>query len=368
MSPTDQRLRSLDVFRGLTIAGMILVNDPGSWAHIYPPLEHAEWDGWTPTDLVFPFFVFIMGLTAAMVVERREAAGAGKGALTRKVVVRAALLFLIGVLLNGFPAYDPATLRVMGVLQRLALCYLATGLIVLHAPTRAWRWWVAALLLGYWLALLLIPVPGHGAGVLAREGNLPQYVDALVLGAHRWQADWDPEGLLTTFPAIASCLLGALTWRWLRTPRTTAEHALGLMLGGDALLVLGWMWSWVAPINKNLWSSSYVLWTAGMAMLVLAACHWLVEGLGRDRWARPFEHYGRNALGVFVLSGVVGRLLVLVRVGEGAGETLKAWLYSELFLSWASPVNASLAFALAMVTLFWGVAYLMWRKRWFVRL
>ena len=365
----SSRLRSLDVFRGLTVAGMILVNNPGSWGAIYPPLEHAPWNGWTPTDLIFPFFVFIMGISAALVIPRRLDGGMSKGMVARQVVVRATLLFLIGLGLNGFPHYDLDTIRVMGVLQRLALCYLATGLILTFTSPRAWRHWVAALLLGYWLALLLVKVPGYGAGVLAPNGNLPQYVDALVFGAHRWLPDWDPEGILSTFPAVASCLLGALTWRWLREERSVAERALGLMLGGDALLLLGWAWGWVFPINKNLWSSSYVLWTAGMAMLVLAALMWAVDGLGKVRWARPLEHYGANALAVFVLSGLIGRLITLVKIGEEAGATtLKGWIFDHLFLSWASPINASLAFAIVTVVLFWGVAWGMWRKGWFVRL
>lgn len=363
--PSPARIRSLDAFRGLTVAGMILVNNPGSWGAIYPPLEHATWDGWTPTDLIFPFFVFIMGISAALVIPRRLAGGMSKGRVARQVLVRAALLFLIGLALNGFPDYHLATIRVMGVLQRLALCYLATGLIVTFTSPKAWRHWVAALLLGYWLALLLIPVPGYGAGVLTLDGSLPQYVDAVVFGANRWLPNWDPEGILSTFPAIASCLLGALTWRWLREERSVAERALGLMLGGDALLLLGWAWSWVFPINKNLWSSSYVLWTAGMAMLVLAALMWAMDGLGRTRWARPLEHYGANALAVFVLSGLIGRLMILIKVGP---TTLKGWIFDTFFRSWASEVNASLAFAIVVVLFFWGVAWGMYRKGWFVRL
>ncbi len=350
---------------------MILVNNPGSWGAIYPPLEHAAWHGWTPTDLIFPFFIFIMGMTAALVIAKRLASGASRATVARQVVVRAVILFLIGVALNGFPHYDLSTIRVMGVLQRLALCYGAAGLLLVYTSSATWRAVIAALLLGYWVALLVIQVPGYGAGVLDPEGNLPQYLDALVLGGHRWQAAWDPEGILSTFPAIASCLLGALTWRWLREERSVAERALGLMLGGDALLLLGWAWSWVFPINKNLWSSSYVLWTAGMAMLVLAALMWAMDGLGKVRWARPLEHYGANALTVFVLSGLWGRALTLITVGqviEGHRVPLKSWIVSRAFDSWLDPVNASLAFAVMTVLLFWGVAYGMYRKGWYVRL
>lgn len=368
---TSPRIRSLDIFRGLTVAGMILVNNPGNWGAIYPPLAHAEWDGWTPTDLIFPFFVFIMGMTAALVIANRLAAGMPRGMVARQVLVRAVLLFLVGLLLSGFPRYDLATIRVMGVLQRLALCYAATGLILVYTSRPAWRAWIAVLLVGYWLALLAIPVPGYGAGVLGPEGNLPQYIDALILGAHRWRAAWDPEGILSTFPAIATCLLGAHTWNLIKEKATAGERALTLMLVGDALLLLGWAWSWVFPINKNLWSSSYVLWTAGMAMLVLAALLWVVDGLERSRWARPLEQYGRNALALFVLSGLWGRLLTLIPVGEvveGHRVPLKSWIVSRLFESWASPVVASLAYAVVTVVLFWGVAAGMEKKGWFFRL
>jgi predicted acyltransferase len=365
------RIRSLDAFRGLTVAGMILVNNPGSWSAIYPPLEHATWHGWTPTDLIFPFFVIIMGMTAALVIARRLAAGVAPNVVARQVVVRALLLFAIGLLLNGFPRYDLSTIRVMGVLQRLALCYLATGLLLTYTSRPTWRLLIAALLIGYWGALLAIPVPGNGAGGLDPDGNLPQYVDALILGAHRWQAAWDPEGILSTFPAIATCLLGAHAWCLIKEKSTAGERALSLMLVGDALLLLGWAWSWVFPINKNLWSSSYVLWTGGMAMLVLAAMMWLMDGLEKVCWARPLEHYGANALAVFVLSGLWGRALNLISVGEvidGHRVPLKSWIVATFFDSWLSPMNASLAFALATVLLFWGVAYLMYRKGWYVRL
>lgn len=371
MTQPAVRIRSLDIFRGLTVAGMILVNNPGSWSAVYPPLEHAEWNGWTPTDLIFPFFVFIMGMTAALVIANRLTAGTPKGVVARQVVVRALLLFGVGLLINGFPRYDLSTIRVMGVLQRLALCYGATGLLLVYTSRATWRWLIAALLLGYWLALLAIPVPEYGAGVLDRVGNLPQYIDALVLGGHRWFADWDPEGILSTFPAIASCLLGAHAWCLIKEKASAGERALSLMLVGDALLLLGWAWSWVCPINKNLWSSSYVLWTAGMAMLVLAALVWMVDGKGWTRWVRPLEQYGRNALAVFVLSGIWGRLLNLIKVGavvEGHRVPLKSWIVATFFDSWASPINASLAFAIVTVLLFWGVAAGMEKKGWFVRL
>jgi predicted acyltransferase len=366
---STSRLRSLDAFRGLTVAGMILVNNPGTWGAMYPPLAHAEWNGWTPTDLIFPFFVFIMGMSAAMVIPRRLAEGVPRGTVARQVVVRSLLLFLIGFLLAWFPRFDLATVRIPGVLVRLAACYFAAGLILTWATPKAWERWIAVLLLGYWVALLAIPVPGYGAGVLAPDGNLPQYIDAIVLGAHRWKPNWDPEGILSTFPAIATCLIGAWTWDRIRAEDGVERRSLTLMLFGAGFLLLGWAWSWVFPINKNLWSSSYVLWTAGMAMELLALMMWVMDGLGRIRWARPFEQYGKNALALFVLSGLFARALSMIRV-ESGGErmTTKTWIFSRVFLPVGDAKFASLLFALSMVLLFWGVAAVMERKGWYWRL
>ena len=366
--PTS-RLRSLDAFRGLTVAGMILVNNPGTWGAMYPPLAHAEWDGWTPTDLIFPFFVFIMGMSAALVIPRRLAEGVPRATVSRQVVVRGLLLILIGLLLAGFPKYDLATIRIPGVLARLGACYLATGLILTWSTPKMWERLIALLLLGYWLALLAIPVPEYGAGILAPDGNLPQYIDAIVLGVHRWKTNWDPEGILSTFPAIATCLIGAWTWIRIKAEEGIERRSLTLMACGAAFLLLGWSWSWVCPINKNLWSSSYVLWTAGMAMEVLALMMWVMDGLGRTRWARPFEEYGKNALALFVLSGLFARAMQLIKV-EAGGErmALKTWIFSRIYLPVGDAKFASFLFALSMVLLFWGVAAVMDRKGWYWRL
>jgi predicted acyltransferase len=348
---------------------MILVNNPGTWGAMYAPLAHAEWDGWTPTDLIFPFFVFIMGMSAAMVLPRRLEEGIPRTTVARQVVVRGLLLILIGLLLAGFPRFDLATIRIPGVLARLGACYFATGLVLGYAAPKTWERLIAFLLLGYWLVLLTIPAPGYWAGVLAPNGNLPQYVDAVVLGAHRWKANWDPEGILSTFPAIATCLLGAWTWTRLKVEEGIERRSLTLMTLGAAFLALGWAWGWVFPINKNLWSSSYVLWTAGMAMATLALMMWVMDGLGRTRWARPFEQYGKNALALFVLSGLFARALQLIRV-ESGGErmALKTWIFSRLFLPVGDARFASFLFALAMVLLFWGVAVVLDRKGWYWRL
>ena len=364
------RLRSLDAFRGLTIAGMLLVNDPGSWSYVYPPLDHAEWNGWTPTDLIFPFFLFIVGISLALSFSRRMDQGAGPPDLLRKVGTRAAIIFVLGLLLNGFPRYDLSTIRIMGVLQRIALVYLATGILYLTTGERAQRWIVVGLLVGYWAVMTLVPVPGFGPGILERQGNLAQYVDQLVLGAHRWKPDWDPEGIMSTFPAVASCLLGVMTGRWLRADRSEVEKALGLYVWGVLAMLAGVAWSIWFPINKNLWSSSYVLFTAGFALVLLATIYYVIDIRGRDRWAWPWYVFGTNAILAFVASGLFARILLLSKVTQPDGSivSLYTWIYERAFATWAGPMNGSLAFALAYVVLFLGVMAVLYEKKWFVRI
>ena len=365
-----ERLRSLDAFRGLTIAGMLLVNDPGSWSYVYAPLDHAEWNGWTPTDLIFPFFLFIVGISLDLSFARRAAQGAAQGALARKVATRAAIIFALGLLLNGFPHYHLATLRIMGVLQRIAVVYLVTGFLYLTTAERSQRWITAGLLVGYWALLALVPVPGYGAGILERQGNLAQYVDQVVLGAHRWKPDWDPEGIVSTLPAIATCLLGVLTGRWVRGGRPPVDRALGMYVWGVLAMLAGVAWGIWFPINKNLWSSSYVLFTAGFGLVVLATFYYFIDIRGQGRWAWPFYAFGTNSILAFVASGLFARVLLLSEVpaANGPPVSLYAWLYDRWFASWAGPMNGSLAFAVAYVLLFLGPLALLYRKGWFLRI
>jgi predicted acyltransferase len=363
------RLLSLDVFRGLTIAGMLLVNNPGTWSAIYPPLEHAEWHGWTPTDLIFPFFLFIVGVAMTLSFDAQLARGASTGRVFARAAKRSAILFLLGLLLAAFPYYglDLAHLRIPGVLQRIAVCFLFASAVVLFTRLRAQVAVAAALLLGYWALMMLVPVPGGGAGDLSKDGSVAAYVDRLVLTPdHLWaQAKtWDPEGLLSTLPAIATVLLGVFAGRWIRGERTPAERAVGLFFAGNVALVLGWIWNAAFPINKNLWTSSYVVFTAGMALNGLAMCYWLVDVRGWKRWARPFTVLGMNAIAAFFLSGIFARLLGMVKVGD---TTLKGWIFDHAFVGWLSPVDASLAFAISFVLLWWGIMEVFYRKKVFIR-
>lgn len=366
--PQPERLLSLDVFRGLTVAAMLLVNNPGTWSAVYDPLEHAAWHGWTPTDLIFPFFLFIVGVSMAYSLVPRRERGDAPARLFAAAAKRSAILVGLGLLLAAFPYYtlDLSHLRLPGVLQRIGLAFLLASAVVLFARPRA-QWFVAgALLLGYWAAMMLVPVPGFGAGDLSKDGSLAAYVDRAVLGTnHLWASakTWDPEGLLSTLPAVASVLLGVFAGRWMRSEgRTPAERLVGLFLAGNATVVAGLVWDGVFPINKNLWTSSYVLFTAGLAMHTLAVCYWLVDVRGLRRWAQPFAWFGMNAIFAFFFSGVMARLLNLVKVD---GRPLKQVIFEGAFDSWLPAHDASLAFALCFVALWTGIVWAMHRRGWY---
>ena len=371
---SSQRLLSLDVFRGITIAGMLLVNNPGSWSHIYAPLEHAEWNGWTPTDLIFPFFLFIVGVSMTFSYGRLLEQGADRRSLLFKSVKRAALIFLVGLLLHGFPNYiaNLPTLRIPGVLQRIALAYLIATPIVLYTRVRGIVIAIATLLFGYWILQTTVPVPGSGIGILEKGRDLGAYLDRMIFTTnHLWrQGTWDPEGLLSTLPAVGTVLLGVLAGYWIRSGRSPTEKTVGLFLAGNIGLLVGVVWGWVFPINKQLWTSSYVVFTAGMACHFLAMCYWLVDVKGFRRWTKPFVIYGMNALAAFVLSGVAARMLNLIRVGgpEGNPIALKTYIYSNFYESWLSPINASLLFAITFVLFFLGIMAIFYQRRIFIKL
>ena len=365
------RMLSLDVFRGITIAGMILVNNPGTWNSIYWPLEHAEWDGWTPTDLIFPFFLFIVGISITLAFARRVETGSDERALTLKVVKRAAIIFGLGLFLNGFPYFHLTEIRIAGVLQRIAVCYLIASLIFLRTRWRTQAITAAALLLIYWVLMTVVPVLVFGASDLSKEGNLAAHVDRWLLGKHIWKGGvvYDPEGLLSTIPAIATTLCGVLTGHWLRSRRTQFEKVGGMFFVGACAITLGWVWHFWFPINKSLWTSSYVIFTAGMALQLLAICYWLVDIKGYKAWAKPFIIFGVNALALFVFSGLLARLMGLIKIprGDGPSLALQPYIYKTLFASWAAPLNASLLYAIVYIFFWLLLMWLLYRKNIFIK-
>jgi len=372
-TPPAQRLLSLDAFRGITIAGMLLVNNAGNWGHVYWPLEHAEWNGWTPTDLIFPFFLFIVGVAMTFSLGTLRERGASRRQLIRKVGSRAAIIFALGLVLNGFPSYDLMHLRVLGVLQRIAVSYLLAAGVVLATGLRGQVTALLGLLLGYWALMILVPVPGAGAGVLEPAKNLSNWIDLRIIGVnHTWRQTrtWDPEGILSTMGAIATVLCGVLAGHWIRSRRPALEKTVGLFLAGNLGLVLGVIWNAPFPINKSIWTSAYVTFTAGMACHGLAMTYWVVDVKGYRRWATPFLVFGTNSIAAYWLSSLVAIALTRIQVaGPAAGEawTLKTYLERTLYESWLSPMNASLAYAVTYVCVWLALLSVLYRKRIFIK-
>ena len=368
-----KRLISLDVFRGIAIAGMILVNMAGLAEQVYPPLLHADWNSCTPADLVFPFFLFIVGVAIAFSLSSTEENKPTPKVYWR-IVRRSLILFALGLFLNGFWNYDWGTIRLMGVLQRISLAYLVAALIVLKVPRKG-QWAIAILLLiGYWLAMSFIPVPSYGMGNLSREGNLGAYIDRLVIGtAHLYKGDnfnsqGDPEGLFSTIPAVVSLLFGYFTGDWLRQQPIKSRTSLNLVLLSLSCMVTGQLWGFWFPINKKLWTSSYVVFTTGWALLLLAACYELIEVRKQCRWGKPFEIIGLNAIFLFVASVLLIKILVKTHIGTGENApTTYTWIFEHLFVPWAGAMNGSLLFALLTLAFWWVVGYGMYRRCWFVK-
>jgi predicted acyltransferase len=409
------RLTSLDIFRGITIAGMILVNMASiAEPEVYAPLIHASWNGCTLADLVFPFFLFIVGVAMAFSLSKytnekvkaekqKDAVGVMEQFLASesgvsvssptpskpspppsppfgKIFRRALILFALGLFLNIFwnkgPwTFDLASLRYMGVLQRISLSYLFASLAVLTLPRKG-QWTLAgALLVGYWLAMMYLPVPGFGAGVLVEENpgaNLAAFIDRSIIPSAHLHGSFkklgDPEGLFSTIPAVVSVLFGYFTGQWILTQPVKSRTSLGLVLAGVACLVVGFAWGWVFPINKKLWTSSYVVFTTGWALLLLAACYELIEVRLIRRWGEPFKVLGMNAIAIFVASVLL--IKVLVKTIIGTGETAPnayTWIYKNFFVSWAGAFNGSFLFAFVTLLLWLGVAWFMYQKRWFVK-
>ncbi len=370
---SPERLDALDVFRGMTIAGMMVVNTPGDWDHAYPQLLHAEWNGWTFTDTIFPFFLFIVGVSMAFSFARRAGEPGGRTSLLLHTLRRAATIFAIGFSLNvlGFFLFHRQFVRIPGVLQRIAACFFLAALIYLLLGPRGLLP-AAAILLGvYWALMTFVPVPGYGAGRLDLEGNLARHVDVAVLGGHTWKhnPDWDPEGPLSTIPAIATTLFGIAAGELLRSRRAWPAKLTGLMAGGAAAFSLGLLWGTSFPINKNLWTSSYALAMAGLAAVVLALCLWIIDVRGWKAWAAPFRWLGSNAIALFVLATLATLLLIGVKSTgtDGKLHSLYGSIYRTVFDHFADPRLGSLLFALAFLSIWIGVGALLYRRHIFVK-
>lgn len=352
---------------------MILVNNPGN-DFAYAPLNHAKWNGWTPTDLIFPSFLFIVGVSLTLSFRSRLQKDESRRTLIIHTIRRSAIIFLIGFFLNGFPHFHLATWRVAGVLQRIAIAYLVAAVITLYTKSRGIAIWVAGLLIGYWVAMRFIPIPGLGLPVtdvplLAPDGNMSWYIDKLYLPGRFYEKTRDPEGYLSTLPAIATALIGVLTGDWLNRNLDAAKKVAGMLAFGVAGIVAGEIWNVWFPINKKLWTSSFVLFTAGSALIALAICYWVCDvKQRRGAWTKPFIVFGTNAITAYVLAEIMAILLINIHVHMGPRTvTLWEYLYQTVFGAVPSRELGSLLYSVVFVCLCWLPIYAMYRKRIFLK-
>jgi len=374
MTEKQDRFISLDAFRGATIALMILVNTPGTWGHVYAPLRHAQWHGCTLTDLVFPFFLFIIGVSMRFSFEKYEFCKWGP--LFKKVVWRTITIFTIGLLLNAFPFvrqdWDWSHFRIMGVLQRIALAYIMASFIVVRADIIDIVKISLGLLFGYWILLM-----GYGwySGLdpYALKSNLILIVDAYIFGENHLYGGtgipFDPEGLLSTIPSIVTVLIGFLVGTMIKTAEDHKDNTQRMAVLGALLIIFGWGWGFVFPINKQLWTSSYVLYTSGIATVVLAGLIWLVDVKGLKTWTKPFVIFGANAIFLYAASSIWAKILLKIRF-ELDGKMISGYgyLYQTVFQPFAGDLNGSFLFALFHVFMFWLILAWMYRKKIFIKI
>ena len=391
----SKRLISLDALRGYTIALMVIVNDPGSWSHVYPPLLHAKWHGITLTDLVFPFFLFIVGVSITLAYTRRADAGAGKKDLYRKIVSRAVKIMLLGWFLWLWPTFDFAGMRYVGVLPRISLVFLACAVIFLNTSWKQQVWIASLVLVGYWLLMALVPVPiddvirnalatgqvQYSEGSLAigpisqisngliaanyEPGvNITAWLDRVVVPGDFWQETWDPEGLMSTFPAIVTGVIGMLIGKLILSIEDPHRKLTWVFFAGFSMYLLGGAWGWFMPLNKNLWTSSYTLWTAGMCTMGLAACILVVDVLGYTRGTKLGRVYGANAITSYVLAGM---LTLVFYSGIFGGESLNGLWMDGMTSAGIPPKLASLAYAIMYTLIIYIPAYLLYRKKIFIK-
>ena len=359
------RLISLDALRGFTIAGMVIVNDPGSWSHVYAPLQHAPWNGITPTDYVFPFFLFIVGVSIALAYEKRLKAQASKPDLLKKILWRSAKIYLLGLFLWLWPDFDFSAIRWTGVLQRISVVFFACGLLYLYTDWKQQLKIGTGILLGYWILMAYMPIPGIGVPDLsAPEKNWANYIDTLLLPGVMWQKTWDPEGILSTFPSIVSGICGMLIGRIILNVGDTWRKLSWIFFWGVAWLTLGGIWDWFFPINKNLWTSSYTLYTAGLASLALGALIMIVDVLGYHRWTALGRIYGANAITAYVLAGMLTLVFYSMPFGE---ESLSGY-----WMKWMPEVGfsqkfASFTYAILYMLIVFVPVYILYRKKIFIK-
>lgn len=372
----SSRLLSVDIYRGVVLAGMILVDNPGDDNHAYRLISHAEWNGWTPADLIFPSFVFLVGMSLVLAVQKRLAGGEPKRSIFLHVCRRSILLIAIGVLVNGFPVYELASWRWEGVLQRIAICYFFSAILVLWSDWKGVTAAAIVCLVGYWFLLRFVPVPGFGVPgrdipFMDQDKNIVAVFDRKLFMGHLFNQTRDPEGILSTIPAVASCLFGVLSGYWLQSKRTDTRKAVTLAIFGAASFALGLLWNQWFPINKNLWTSSFVLLTGGFALAFFAFLYWLTEIKKlRDVWTLPFLVFGMNAIAGFVADALVYGPAYGFHTHLSNGKSVMWLEYADAQLSrlGMNPYNTSLLYSLLALAFGWALLWLLYRKQIFLKL
>ncbi len=361
-----KRLVSLDFFRGLTIALMIIVNSPGSWSDVYAPLLHADWHGLTPTDCVFPFFLFIVGVSIALAYSKKKAGGEISRAAYTKIIKRSILIFALGLFLALFPKFDFANLRVMGVLQRIAIVFLFCSLLYLKTSWRTQLRVGIVCLVGYWVVMKLFPFGSGEIGVLEPGNNVAAWIDRYITPGRMYRTTWDPEGLFSTIPAIGTGIFGLLIGQIILNKDLTQNRKLiWIFSWGTVALFAGHIWSWFFPLNKALWTSSYVLVTGGLATLFLAAAMWFIDDQGWKRGTKLGVVFGMNAITAYVLHGVIFRLFQIPLVGDQGIQSLWMTGLGDIGISLKF---ASFLWALIYMLLIYVIVYIMYRKKIFIKI
>jgi len=374
----SRRLTSIDVFRGLAVAGMIVVDNPGSDDLAYGSIKHAEWNGWTPADFIFPSFVFLVGVSMVLSFNARLARGESRGQIFLHAVKRSLILIAIGLFVNAMPIYglDLHTWRIYGVTQRIALCYLAAAILVLWSNWRTQLGALFACLVGYWAMLRFVPVPGlgvpgHEIPFMDPAKNIVAWLDRKLLMGRLYNEVRDPEGVLSTIPAIGTTLMGVLTGHWLRTEANSRTKLLRMLAFGALGLAAGLAWNRWFPINKNLWTSSFVLFTGGIALIVLSLFYWIIEVRNwRGRWTMPFLVLGMNAIAGFVADSLVygPGYTFTVKAANGTSMNWHEAAQAKLLSLGLSAANASLVYSFAALVFCWLLLWLLWRKRIFLKI
>jgi len=359
------RLLSLDAFRGYTVAAMVMVNFPGSEEHVFFTLRHTKWNGLSFTDLVAPFFLFIVGVSIALAYTTKLKQNQPKGPLYKKILLRSVKIFLVGMFLNAMPDFNWSELRYTGTLHRIAIVFLVSAIVFLNTSWKQQAWIAAIILLGYWMIMLGIPTPGEGNVMLLPGNNLAAWIDRQFLPGKMWQGTWDPEGILSTFPSIATCITGMLAGRLLQLPSPGSLKLNYLFTAGVCSLVAGYFLGLVFPVNENLWTSSFVLVTSGAACLVFGVFYFLADECHYTNWCLPGVVFGANAITVYVLGDLFALVFYSMHI---SGNTVNGYAVNAMLDAGIMPELASWAYALLYVAILFIPAWILYRKKIFIKL